>query len=82
MEKRIDSNGEPMFNDPKTIYTRFEKMTIGMKRKYVPYWEHLKKNDSYCLWRHISSNKSDTLAIRRYIISSNNKKETLIKKRK
>jgi hypothetical protein len=39
------SNGEPMFDDPEFFDTYVEKMTIGMKRKYVfydlPCWEHI-----------------------------------------
>jgi hypothetical protein len=65
-------------------------MPIGqMKRKSLfyelPYWEHLKighlldpmnifKTISSSLWRHISWNKSDTLAIRRYLVASNTSK--------
>jgi hypothetical protein len=61
-----------------------------MKRKSIfyelPYWEHLKishlldpmhifKNVSSSLWRHISSKESDTLAVRRDLISSKTKKK-------
>ena len=61
-----------------------------MKRKSIfyelPYWEHLKiahlldpihifKNVSSFLWRHISSKESDTLAIRKDLISSKPKKK-------
>jgi hypothetical protein len=66
----FDSNGEPMFDDPRFLDTYVEKFSIGMKMKYIfyelPYWEHLKishlldlmhifKNVSSSLWRHISS---------------------------
>jgi hypothetical protein len=85
----FDSNGEPMFNDFYFFDTYVEKMPIGMKMKSVfyelPYWEHLKishlldpmhilKNVSSTLWRQISLNKSNKMAIRRYLISSNTKK--------
>jgi len=65
----FDSNGEPMFNDPKLFNNYVEKFSIGIKRKYVfyelPFWEHLKiahlidpmllfKNVSYSLCMHIS----------------------------
>ena len=61
-----------------------------MKRKSIlynlPYWEHLKitqlldpmhifKNVSYSLWRHISSKKSVTLAVRKDLITSKTKKK-------
>ena len=86
----FDSNGEPMFDDPEFFDTYVEKIPIGMKRKSIfnelPYWEHLKiahlpdpmhifKNVSYSLWRHISSKESDTLAVRKDLISSKNKKK-------
>ena len=61
-----------------------------MKRKSIfynlPYWEHLKithlldpmhifkKNSSY-LWRHISSKQSDTLVVRKDLITSKIKKK-------
>ena len=63
---------------------------IGMKRKYIfynlPYWENLKitllldpmhifKKFSSSLWRNISSKKSDTLAVRKYLITSKTKKK-------
>ena len=85
----FDSNGEPLFDDPKFFETYDEKIPIGMKRKSIfyelPYWEHHKivhlldpmhilKNVSSYLWRHISLKKSDTLAVRRDFISSNTKK--------
>ena len=42
----LDSNGEPMFDDPEFFDTYVEKFPIGMKIKSifynVPYWEHLK----------------------------------------
>jgi hypothetical protein len=78
-----------MFNGPKFFDTYFEKISIGMKRKYVfyglTYWEdiknghllypmHILKNVSSSLWRNISWNKSDMLAIGRDIITSNTKK--------
>ena len=81
----FDSNGEPMFDDPKFFDTYVEKFPIGMKRKSIfydlPYWEHLNithlldpmhilKNVSSSLWRHISSKKSDTLAVRKDLITS------------
>jgi hypothetical protein len=84
----FDSNGEPMFDDLEFFDTYVEKFPIGMKNKFVfyelPYWEHLKifhlidpmhifKNVSSSLWRHISSKESDTLAIKRDIISSKTK---------
>jgi hypothetical protein len=89
MKELFDSNGEPMFDYPKFFDTYVDKMSIGMKRKYVfyelPYWEllkighlldlmHIFKNVSSSLWRHISWNKSDTLVFRRDIIASNTKK--------
>jgi hypothetical protein len=67
----FDSNGDPLFNDPKLFDTYVEKFIIGMDKKYIfyelPYWEHLKishlldamhrfKNVSSSLWRNISSN--------------------------
>jgi hypothetical protein len=73
-----------MFDDHEYFDTYVETMPIGMKTKSVfyelSYWEHLKighllypmhilKNVSSSLWRHISWNKSDTLAIRRDIIA-------------
>ena len=84
----LDSNGEPMFNDPEFFETYVEKFPIGIKRKYIfytlPYWDHLKithllylmhifKNVSSSLWRHISSKKSDTLDVRKDIITSKTK---------
>ena len=66
----FDSNGEPMFDDPKLFDTYVEKFPIEMKMKSIfynlPYWEHLNithlldpmhifKNVSSSLWRHISS---------------------------
>ena len=33
----IDSNGEPMFDDPELFDTFVEKFLIGMKRKYIFY---------------------------------------------
>jgi hypothetical protein len=89
MEELFDTNGEPMFDDPEFFDTLVEKMSIGMKRKFVfyelPYWEHLKighlldpmhifKNVSSSLPRHISSIKSNTLAVRKDIIALNTKK--------
>jgi hypothetical protein len=89
MEKLFDSNGEPMFDDPKFFDTYVEKIPIGMKMKSVvyeiPYWEHLKighllypmhisKNVSSSLWRHISSNKRDALVVMRDLIALNTKK--------
>ena len=86
----FDSNGEPMFDDLEFFDTYVEKFPIGMKRKYIfynlQYWEHLKithllypmnifKNVSYSLWRHISSKQGDTLAIRKYLATSKNKKK-------
>ena len=86
----FDSNGEPMFDDLEFFDTYVEKFPIGMKRKYMfynlPFWEHLKithllypmhifKSVSSSLWRHISSKQSDTLAIRKYIITSKTKKK-------
>jgi hypothetical protein len=85
----FDSNGEPIFDDLEFFDTYVEKIPIGMENKYVfyelPYWEHLKirhlldpmhilKNVSSSSWRHISLNKSDTLAIRRDLVSLNTKK--------
>jgi hypothetical protein len=85
MEDLFDSNKELVFDDLEFFDTCVKKMPIGMKRKYVfyelPYWGNLKishlldlmhilKNVSSYLWRHISSNKSDTLAIRRDLIVS------------
>jgi hypothetical protein len=37
MEELFESNGKPMFNDPKFFDTYVEKIPIGMKRKYVFY---------------------------------------------
>ena len=86
----FNSNGEPMFNDLEFFDTYVEKLSIGMKRKSIfyeiPYWEfpkiahllypmHVFKNVSYSLWRNISSKESDTLAMRRDLISSKNKKK-------
>ena len=65
-----------------------------MKRKSIfyeiLYWDHLKivhlldhvhiLDVSYYLWRHISSKKNNTLAIRRDLISSNTKKKHWKKK--
>ena len=80
----FDSNGEPMFNDPELFNTYVEKFPIGMKRKSIfynlPYWEHLNfthlldpmhifENVSSSLWRHISLKKSDTLAVRKDLIT-------------
>ena len=88
MEKFLDPNGESMFDDPEFFDTYVEKMPIGMKKKFVfyelPYLEHLKnshlldlvhifKNVSYSLWKHIPSNKSDTLVVRRSLIASTTK---------
>jgi len=90
MEKVFDSNGEPMFYDPKCFDTYVEKKPIGMKSKFVfyelPYWEnlniahllvptHIFKNVLSFLWRHISSKLKDTLVVRRDIISSKTKKK-------
>ena len=36
---------------------------------------HIFKNASYYLWRHISSKKSETLAVRKDIITSKTKKK-------
>jgi hypothetical protein len=78
-----------LFDDPKLFDTYFEKMPIEIKNKYIfyelMYCEHLKivhllypmhilKNVSYYLWRHISLKKSDTMAIREDLLSSNTKK--------
>ena len=86
----FDSNGEPMFDDPEFFDTHVEKFSIGMKRKSIfydlPYWEHLKiahlldpmhifKNVSSSLWTHISSKKSDTLVVRKYLITSKTKRK-------
>ena len=86
----FDSDGEPMFKDPEFLNTCVEKFLIGMKRKFVfyelPVWEHVKishlldpmhifKNVSSSLWKIISSKESDTLAIRRDLISSKTKKK-------
>ena len=77
-----------MFDDLDFFDTYVNKFPIGMKRKYIfydlPYWEHLNiahllypmhifKNVSYYLWRYISSKQSDTLAVRKYLITSKNK---------
>ena len=68
MEEFFDSNGEPMFDDPKLFGTYVEKIPIGMKMKYFSYellyWDnvnighlldpmHILKNVSSSLWRHI-----------------------------
>ena len=87
--KMFDSNAKPLINDFEFFDTYEEKMPIGMKIKSIIYellyWEHLMivhlldpmhilKNVSFSLWRYISSKKSDTLAVRGDIISSNTKK--------
>ena len=84
----FDSNGEPMFDDPELFNTYVEKFPIGMKMKSIfynlPYCEHLTithlldpmhifKNVSSYLWRHISSKQSDTLNIRKDLITSKTK---------
>ena len=84
----FDSNGEPMFDDLEFFDTYVEKFSIRMKRKSIfynlPYWEHIKithlldtmrifKNVSYSLWRNISSKQSDTLVVRKDIITSKTK---------
>ena len=86
----LDSNGEPKFDDPDFFNTYVEKFPIGMKRKSIfydlPYLEHLNishlldpmhifKKISSSLWRHISSKQSDTLAVRKDIITSKTKKK-------
>jgi hypothetical protein len=88
--KMFDSNGDPMFDDTKFFDTYVEKFPIGMKKKSIfyelPYWQHIKishlldlmhifKNVSYSLWRNISLKESDTLVVRRDIISSKSKKK-------
>lgn len=89
-KEMFNSNGVPTFDDPEFFDTYVEKFPIRMKRKSIlyelPYWEHLKiayllypmhilKNVSFSLWRHISSKESDTLVVRRDIISSKIKKK-------
>ena len=86
----FDSNGKPMFDDPKLFDTYIEKFPIGMKRKSIfyklPYWEHLKithlldpmlifKNVSSSLWMHISSKQSDRLVVRQDLITLKTKKK-------
>jgi hypothetical protein len=86
----FDSNGDPMFDDSEFFDTYVDKFPIGMKRKSIfyelPYWEHLKiahlldpmhifKIVSTSIWRHISSKESDTLVVRRDLISSKTKKK-------
>ena len=86
----FDSNVEHLIDSLEFFGHYKEKILVGMKWKSIfynlPYWEHLKilhllnpmnilKTVSYSLWRHISSKKSDTLAIRRDFISSNTKKK-------
>ena len=86
----FDSNGEPMFDDLEFFDTYVEKFPIGMKMRSIsynlPYCEHLKvnhlldlmhifKNVSSSLWRHISSKQSDTLVIRKDLITSKTKKK-------
>jgi hypothetical protein len=93
MDELFDSNGEPMFDDPECFDTYVEKIPIGMKMKSlfyeIPYWEHLKighlidlvhtlKNVSSSLWRHISLNKSEGLAIRRDIGQEKKLEERLV----
>jgi hypothetical protein len=78
-----------MFNDHEPFDTYVEKIHIGMKRKFVFYellyrehiyighlldLMHILKNVSPYLWRHISWNKSNTMAIGRDLIVSNTKK--------
>ena len=84
----FDSLGEPMCDDLELFDTYVEKFPIGMKSKSIfynfPYWEHIKiihlldpmhifKNVSSSLWRHISSKQSDTLVVRKDLITSKNK---------
>ena len=79
-----------MFDDPKLFNTYVEELPIGMKSKSIfyelPYWEHLNiahlldhihifKNVLSSLWRHISSKESDTLSMRRDLISSKTKRK-------
>ena len=86
----FDSNGEHMFNVIEFFNAYVEKFPIGMKRKYafyeLPYWEHLKiahlldpmhifKNVSSSLWRCLSSKESDTLDVRRDLVSSKTKEK-------
>ena len=64
----INSNWEPILNDPKLLYTFVEKMPKWIKRKMVfyeiPYWEdinivyvvdpmHIFKKAIHVLWIHI-----------------------------
>ena len=56
----FNSNGEPMFDDPKLFDTYVEKFPIGMKRKYIfynlPYREHLKIThllDPMCIFKNV-----------------------------
>ena len=81
-------SGEPMFDNPEFFDTYVEKFPIGMKKKSIfynlPYCENLKithllypmhifKNVSYYLWRNISSKQSDTLVVRKDLITSKTK---------
>ena len=80
----FDSNGEPMFDDPNFFDAYVEKFPIRMKRKSIfydlPYWKHLNishlldpmhifKNVSSSLWWLISLKQSDTLVVRKDIIT-------------
>ena len=86
--KMLDSNGEPIFDDPEFFNTYVEKIPKGMKRKSIfyelQYWEHLGivhlvhpmhifKNVSCYFWCHISSKKSDKMVFRKDIICLNTK---------
>ena len=83
------SNGEPMFDDWEISNIYVEKIPIGLKNKSIfyelPYCKHLKiahlldpmhilKKVSSSLQRHVSFKNSDTLGVRRDIISNTKKK--------
>ena len=82
----FDSNGEPMFDDPRFFDTYDEKNPEGMNKKSIfyelPYQEHIKiahlldpmhkfKIVSCSLLCHISSKKHDKLKVRKDIIYVN-----------
>ena len=79
-----------MFDDLELFDAYVEKLPIGMRMKSIfynlPYWENLKithllspmhifKNVSSSLQRHVSSKQSDTLNVRKDLITSKTKKK-------
>jgi hypothetical protein len=92
----LDSNREPIFDDQNFFNAYVKKMPIGMNITSIfyeiPYWEHLKIyhlldpmhrfiNVTSSSLRYISSKKSDTLGVRRDLISSNTKKKKWLRKK-